>query len=70
MSQKKREYVIIPDDNVYNDTMSTESFSVFKTMHQRLFRKQFNVASQTVDEAASGKSRPPVSRPELTRDDD
>jgi minor extracellular protease Epr len=37
MSKKKQRYVIVPDDNVFNDTMETTSFKVFKNMHRQLY---------------------------------
>ena len=39
MSRKNARYVIVPEDNVFNDTMETTSFQLFRAMHRRLFRK-------------------------------
>ena len=36
MSGKKVRYVILPNDNIFNEKMVTSSFSVFRDMHRRL----------------------------------
>lgn len=36
MSGQKKKYVILPDDNVFNEDMQTSSFGVFQEMHRQL----------------------------------
>ncbi len=37
MAPRHRRYVIVPDDNVFNDAMETTSLRVFHDMHRRLY---------------------------------
>ena len=36
MGRKKERYVIVPDDNVFNLNMDTQSFGMFRSMHRHL----------------------------------
>ncbi len=54
MSRKTARYVIVPDDNVFNDSMETTSFRLFRAMHERLFTSSgARVAGGTGTGAAS-----------------
>lgn len=64
MSKKPRKYVIIPEDNVFNDHMETTSFQLFRKMHTRLFRKSRASALATgFTQGAQDSDKPPVRPP-------
>lgn len=64
MSKKPRKYVIIPEDNVFNDHMETTSFQLFRKMHARLFRKSRASALATgFAHGAEDSDKPPVRPP-------
>ncbi|KGJ05165.1 fervidolysin. Serine peptidase. MEROPS family S08A [Paracoccus halophilus] len=64
MSRKNARYVIVPDDNVFNDSMETSSFRLFRAMHSRLFRKPGAALMSSVAHGA-GTGTAPVIRPRL-----
>ena len=64
MSQKSARYVIVPEDNVFNDTMETTSFQLFRAMHRRLFRKSGTALTSSMADGA-GKGTRPATRPRL-----
>lgn len=37
MATRQRRYVVVPDDNIFNDRMETTSFHLFRDMHKRLY---------------------------------
>ncbi|MEF9603422.1 peptidase S8/S53 subtilisin kexin sedolisin, partial [Paracoccus sp. PXZ] len=64
MSRKTARYVIVPDDNVFNDSMETTSFRLFRAMHRQLFRAAgAKPASSTAQGACEGSA--PAVRPRL-----
>ena len=64
MSRKTARYVIVPDDNVFNDSMETTSFRLFRAMHRRLFRA---AGARPADSMAQGacEGSAPATRPRL-----
>ncbi|MTH65647.1 S8 family peptidase [Paracoccus shanxieyensis] len=63
MSRKSARYVIVPEDNVFNDSMETTSFQLFRNMHHRLFRKAGMRPASTAsgsDDGAAPAIRPPL----------
>lgn len=63
MGRKKERYVIIPDDNVFNINMDTQSFGVFRSMHHHL--NIGGVAAGLANTAAgSSATEPREARPE------
>lgn len=63
MSGKTRKYVIVPEDNVFNDGMETTSFRLFRSMHHRLFGARARIASSAAEGARQGDlspTRPPL----------
>lgn len=64
MSRKTARYVIVPDDNVFNDTMETTSFQLFRSMHRRLFKKAGAKLAGSVAHGAGEGSQPAI-RPRL-----
>ncbi|MFC3570249.1 S8 family serine peptidase [Paracoccus simplex] len=65
MSAKTRKYVIVPEDNVFNEGMETSSFRLFRTMHRRLFgrKARAGIASSMPKGAEHGDcspTRPPL----------
>ena len=64
MSQKTARYVIVPEDNVFNDTMETTSFQLFRAMHRRLFRSSGSALASSMAHGA-GKGSQPATRPRL-----
>lgn len=60
MTEKPRKYVILPEDNIFNDRMETSSFRLFRNMHERLFRKAglFRSLSHGSDEGTDPPTRP------------
>lgn len=63
MSRKTARYVIVPEDNVFNDSMETTSFSLFRAMHHRLFRKSGARPASTTE--GTGEGQAPAVRPRL-----
>ncbi|TWI37138.1 S8 family serine peptidase [Paracoccus sulfuroxidans] len=63
MSKKPRKYVIVPEDNVFNDSMDTSSFRLFRSMHDRLFRKSRAQAMATGFSTGSDDGDKPPTRP-------
>lgn len=64
MSRKNARYVIVPEDNVFNDSMETTSFRLFRAMHQRLFRTSGARPAASVTQGA-GEGLAPATRPPL-----
>ncbi|UFM65671.1 S8 family serine peptidase [Paracoccus sp. MA] len=64
MSRKTARYVIVPDDNVFNDSMETSSFRLFRAMHHRLFRASGARPAGSVAQGA-GEGSAPAIRPRL-----
>ncbi|WP_323718679.1 S8 family serine peptidase [Paracoccus aminovorans] len=64
MPKKTRKYVVVPEDNVFNDGMETSSFRLFRSMHRRLFGGRGGaVASSAAHGAERGDlspTRPPL----------
>ncbi|MDH2328254.1 S8 family serine peptidase [Cereibacter sp. SYSU M97828] len=60
---RPRKYVIVPEDNVFNDRMETTSFRLFHRMHQKLFGKG-GLRAASVPGGAEDGHEPPV-RPRL-----
>lgn len=65
MTEKPKKYVIVPDDNIFNDHMETSSFRLFQGMHQRLFRKSgaastFGSVAHGADDGSNPPTRPKV----------
>ena len=59
MSGKTRKYVIIPEDNIFNDGMETSSFRLFRSMHRRLFGARGpRIASRAAEGAEPGDLSP------------
>lgn len=65
MSGKTRKYVILPQDNVFNDRMETSSFRLFRSMHQHLFRKPAAPARPASLETGAHEGEMPATRPPL-----
>ncbi|MDE4618399.1 S8 family serine peptidase [Sinorhizobium meliloti] len=64
MSGKKKRYVVIPDDNVFNDKMETTSFSVFRDMHLKLYsRSHTPVVMASLSHGAESGDSPPTRPP-------
>ncbi len=64
MSRKTARYVIVPEDNVFNDTMETTSFQLFRSMHRQLFRKSGARLAGSLAHGA-GQGSKPATRPGL-----
>ncbi|SMO94986.1 S8 family peptidase [Paracoccus laeviglucosivorans] len=64
MSRKSARYVIVPEDNVFNDSMETTSFRLFRTMYHRLFKKAGARPAGSVAQGA-GDGSAPATRPRL-----
>ena len=62
MSRQTAHYVIVPDDNVFNDGMETTSFSLFRAMHLRLFRTGGARIARSLPDGA-GHGTAPTTRP-------
>lgn len=63
MTSKQRRYVIVPDDNVFNDKMETTSFQLFRSLHKKLFNGTSikALSSRHAPEAATSQPlRPPL----------
>jgi minor extracellular protease Epr len=57
MGRKKERYVIVPDDNVFNLNMDTQSFGMFRSMHRHLSDHggiEADLASATAGSSAAG----------------
>ena len=65
MCAKPQKYVIVPDDNVFNDGMDTTSFRLFRNMHSRLFKKSSVTALGTSIAYGSDEGHQPPMRPPL-----
>lgn len=64
MPRKTARYVIVPEDNVFNDTMETTSFQLFRAMHRQLFRKAGAKLASSVAHG-TGQGSQPATRPRL-----
>ncbi|MDO5703891.1 MAG: peptidase S8/S53 subtilisin kexin sedolisin, partial [Paracoccus sp. (in: a-proteobacteria)] len=64
MPRKTARYVIVPEDNVFNDSMETTSFRLFRSMHRVLFKKGglrlAGSVAQGTDDGSAPVLRPPV----------
>lgn len=58
MATKARKYVIVPEDNVFNDQMETKSFQLFRNMHSRLFGKPGKLSASSLSRGADQGERP------------
>ncbi|MDO5631925.1 MAG: S8 family serine peptidase [Paracoccus sp. (in: a-proteobacteria)] len=64
MPRKTARYVIVPDDNVFNDSMDTTSFRLFRSMHHTLFNRRglrpMGSLTQGSDDGSVPAVRPPL----------
>ncbi|WP_018001491.1 S8 family serine peptidase [Paracoccus sp. N5] len=63
MSGKTRKYVIVPEDNVFNEGMETASFRLFRSMHQRLFGARGASIASSAPQGAEAGDAPPTRPP-------
>lgn len=59
MAPKQRRYVVVPDDNVFNDTMRTTSFDLFRDMHRLLYGSK-TLLSNSLSRGTCDGSEPPT----------
>lgn len=46
MARRKQRYVVLPNDNVFNSSMETESLSFFRAMHTRKKGQSLGVSAK------------------------